>query len=140
MKPITAEVELDVQFYDLDPMNIVWHGNYARYFEVARCEVLAKIGFGYTEMKNSGFSWPIIELKTRYIKPARLGQKLICEASITEFENRLKIDYLITCAATGKKMTRGHSIQVAVDAVTEDMQLVSPGVLIDKIRAVHEKA
>jgi acyl-CoA thioester hydrolase len=39
-----GEVELEVPFFDLDPMNIVWHGNYVKYLEVARCALLETIG------------------------------------------------------------------------------------------------
>ena len=37
-----TEMKLTVQFYDLDPMNVVWHGNYLKYLESARCDLLKK--------------------------------------------------------------------------------------------------
>lgn len=40
-----AEVEMQVQFFDLDPMQIVWHGNYVKYLEVVRCALLDKIDY-----------------------------------------------------------------------------------------------
>ena len=49
MKNIFAETFIDVPFYDLDPMNVVWHGNYVKYLEVARCDLLSKIGYTYDE-------------------------------------------------------------------------------------------
>ena len=43
---ISAEIEFKVEFYDVDSMNVVWHGNYVKYMESARCVLLDKIGFG----------------------------------------------------------------------------------------------
>ena len=50
MKNIFAETFIDVPFYDLDPKNVVWHGNYVKYLEVARCDLLSKIGYTYDDM------------------------------------------------------------------------------------------
>jgi acyl-CoA thioester hydrolase len=132
-KQISAELEIKVPFYDIDPMNVVWHGHYAKYFEAARCEVLDVIGYGYQEMKDSGYSWPVIDMRLRYIKPALLGQSIRCRATIVEYENRLKIDYEIHCAKTGSILTRGTSVQVAVDLKNREMQLVSPKILFIKM-------
>jgi acyl-CoA thioester hydrolase len=129
----SAEIELQVQFFDLDPMEIVWHGNYVRYLEVARCALLDQIGYNYQEMKDSGYAWPIIDLHLRYAGPASFGQKLKLRASIVEWENRLKIDYLITDAASGRRLTRASTTQVAVDITTREMCFVSPPILLQKL-------
>ncbi len=132
-KLISADVHINVPFFDVDPMNIVWHGHYIKYFEIARCELLNKIGYGYREMRQSGYSWPIIDLHVRYVKSATLGQDLICTAKIVEYENRLKIVYEIICAKSGDRLTKGHSIQAAVSLGDNELQLVSPPVLLEKL-------
>lgn len=134
---ISAEVEIIVPFFDIDPMNIVWHGHYVKYFELARCAVLDKISYGYSAMKDSGYSWPVIEMRVRYVKSATLGQKIICKATIVEHENRLKIAYEITNAASKVRLTKGHSVQVAIDMGDNEMQLVSPKILYEKVEAVQ---
>jgi acyl-CoA thioester hydrolase len=128
-----AHAAIKVPFFDVDPMRIVWHGHYVKYFEIARCELLNKIGYGYREMEQSGFGWPVIDLRVRYLKPALLGQDLICTARIVEYEHRLKIDYEIRCAQSGERLTKGHSIQVAVSLAANEMQLVSPAVMLQKL-------
>lgn len=128
-----AEVEMQVQFFDLDPMQIVWHGNYVKYLEVARCALLNKIGYNYVEMKESGFAWPVIDMQLRYIGSATFGQRLRLRAEIVEWENRLKIDYLITDLLTGKRLNRASTTQVAVDIATREMCFVSPPVLFKKL-------
>ncbi|QNA91081.1 acyl-CoA thioesterase [Massilia sp. Dwa41.01b] len=124
---------MQVQFFDLDPMQIVWHGNYVKYLEVARCALLDKIGYNYEEMRDSGYMWPIIDMNLRYAGAAVFGQRLLLRAEIVEWENRLRIDYLISDLATGKRLNRASTTQVAVDATTGEMCFVSPSILFEKL-------
>lgn len=128
-----AEIEMQVQFFDLDPMEIVWHGNYVKYLEVVRCALLDKIGYNYVEMKASGYAWPIIDMHLRYAAPATFGQVLKLRAEIVEWENRLKIDYLVSDAATGRRLNKASTVQVAVDMSNGEMCFVSPAVLFEKL-------
>jgi acyl-CoA thioester hydrolase len=129
----SAEVELQVQFFDLDPMQIVWHGNYVKYLEIARCALFDRIDYNYEQMKASGYAWPVIDMHLRYIGSARFGQKILLRATLVEWENRLKIDYLITDAVSGQRLTRATTTQVAVDIGSGEMCFVSPPVLFEKL-------
>lgn len=129
----SAEIEVQVQFYDLDPMEVVWHGNYVKYLEVARCALLDKIDYNYAQMKASGYMWPIIEMNLRYVGPATFGQRLRLRADIVEWESRLRIDYLISDATSGARLNRATTTQVAVDIANGEMCFVSPPVLFEKL-------
>ena len=132
-----AETEIEVQFFDLDPMQIVWHGNYVKYYEVVRCALLDQIDYNYEQMKASGYAWPVIDMNLRYVAPATFGQRLLLRAEIVEWENRLKIDYMITDAASGKRLNKGSTTQVAVDIDSGEMSFVSPAILFDKLGVPH---
>jgi acyl-CoA thioester hydrolase len=135
-KSIVSETaRISPQFYDLDPMTIVWHGNYPRFFEIARTALLARIGYGYDAMLASGYAWPVIDMHLRYYRPLRLSQQIDITASITEWENRLKIVYLARDAKSGQKTTTGHTVQVAVDVATETMLWQTPPILKEKLAA-----
>ena len=128
-----AETEISVQFSDLDPMEIVWHGHYVKYLEIVRGVLLDSIDYNYPQMKASGYVWPVIDVRLRYIHSVTFGQRLKLRAEIVEWENRLKIDYLITDAATGRRLTRASTIQVAVEIASREMCFVSPAVLFEKL-------
>jgi acyl-CoA thioester hydrolase len=128
-----TSIDLQIPFHDVDMMEVVWHGHYAKYFEIARCALLEKIGYNYPQMRDSGYVWPIIDLNIRYAQPAVFGQTITVQAQIVEWENRLKINYLITDKSTGVRLTKGHSVQVAVDVATKEMCFVSPPVLLEKL-------
>ena len=128
-----ASVEITVPVHDVDMMEVVWHGHYTKYFEVARCVLLDKIDYNYPQMRESGYSWPVIDLSMRYIKPAMFGQIITVQADIVEWENRLKINYLIIDKLTGSRLTKGSSIQVAVDMQSKAMCFESPKILFEKL-------
>ena len=130
---LQAEVEVLVPFFDVDSMDIVWHGHYVKYFEVARCALLDRIGHNYLQMRDAGYAWPIIDVQLRYIRGARFNQRIIVRADLVEWENRLKINYLISDAETGERMTRGSTVQVAVEIASREMLLVSPKVLVEAV-------
>ncbi|MBV6824373.1 thioesterase family protein [Pseudomonas sp. PD9R] len=128
-----ADTEILVPFFDVDSMNVVWHGHYVKYLEVARCALLDKIGHNYSAMSKSGYAWPVIDLQLRYVRGAVFGQKLNVRANLVEWENRLKINYLISDLETGERLTRAVSVQVAVDMSNREMLLASPKVFTDAV-------
>ena len=133
---LQAEIELVVPFFDVDMMEVVWHGHYVKYFEEARCALLDKLGHNYRQMRDAGYAWPVIDLQLRYIRGAQFGQRIRVRADLVEWENRLKIHYLITDVATGERMTRGSSVQVAVEIATREMLLASPRVFVEAVERV----
>ncbi|BAP81383.1 putative 5-hydroxybenzoyl-CoA thioesterase [Pseudomonas sp. MT-1] len=130
---LQAEVEVLVPFFDVDSMDIVWHGHYVKYFEMARCALLDRIGHNYVRMREAGYAWPIIDVQLRYMRGARFNQRIVVRADLVEWENRLKINYLISDAETGERMTRGSTVQVAVEIASREMLLASPKVLVEAV-------
>ncbi|TFZ00397.1 acyl-CoA thioesterase [Ramlibacter henchirensis] len=130
---LSHEIEVVPAFYDIDPMEIVWHGHYVKYLELARSALLRKFDYDYPRMRASGYAWPIVEMRLKYVRPAELGQRLIVRAEVLEWENRLRIGYRIRDAATSRKLTEASTIQVAVDLATREMLYVCPGVLWQRL-------
>lgn len=128
-----AETETRVQFYDLDPMEVVWHGHYVNYLETVRCVLLESIDYNYAQMKASGYLWPVVDLHVRYAAPATYGQRLKLRAEIVEWENRLRISYLIADAGSGHRLARATTTQVAVEIASREMCFVSPPILFEKL-------
>jgi len=130
---LSCEIEVVPPFFDIDSMDIVWHGHYVKYLELARCALLDKFDYGYVRMRESGYGWPIVDLRLKYVRPATFNQPLIVRAEIVEWENRLKMAYVIRDAKTGAKVNTATSIQVAVDMKTREMQYVCPRVLWERL-------
>jgi acyl-CoA thioester hydrolase len=133
MTEFAIEIELSPAFHDLDPMEVVWHGHYVKYLELARCALLSRYDYDYPQMRDSGYAWPVVDMRLKYVRPVVFGQKLVVRAEIVEWENRLKIEYLVRDAASGERLNQAYTIQVAVDIPSGEMQYVSPPVLWEKL-------
>ncbi|AKF85873.1 acyl-CoA thioesterase [Myxococcus sp. MISCRS1] len=134
MKPdLSHEIELTPPFHDIDLMEVVWHGHYVKYLELARCALLAKFDYDYPQMLASGYAWPVVDMRLKYVRSATYGKALRIRAEITEWENRLRIDYVLRDAATGQKVNQAHTIQVAVSIATKEMLYVCPPVLWQRL-------
>ena len=118
--------EFEVQFFDVDSMDIMWHGHYVKYLEMARCQFLEAIGYTYDVMRKQGFGWPIVQLNIKYVNPALFRQKIRIELKVVEYETCLRIDYVIFDAKTNQKLTTASTTQVAVSMQTREMQLQTP--------------
>jgi len=130
---LSNEICINPAFYDLDPMDIVWHGNYVKYLELARNALMAKYHYDYLQMRESGYAWPIVDLRLKYVGMVSYGQRIKVRAKIVEWESRLKIDYLITCDETGTRLTKASSVQVALDIQTREMCWVCPSILWQRL-------
>ncbi|WP_410498067.1 acyl-CoA thioesterase [Chitinibacter sp. S2-10] len=130
---LTHSIEITPAFHDIDVMEVVWHGHYVKYLELARSALLGSFDYDYPGMRESGYAWPVIDLNIRYSRPARFGQKLRVSASIVEWENRLKVSYRIHDIASGELLTKAYTIQVAIDMANREMCFVSPDILFEKL-------
>jgi acyl-CoA thioester hydrolase len=129
----TTSTDILVPFHDVDSMQVAWHGHYVKYLEVARCEFLDSIGYSYQAMSDSGYAWPVIDMRIKYIKPLHFGQRVRVQCSLREWEYRLKLEYLISDAQTGERLTKAYTIQVAVDMEKQAMCFESPAILLEKL-------
>ena len=136
MAKLTASIEVEVPFHDVDAMNVAWHGHYVKYFEIARCALLRLFDYDYPEMKASGYLWPVVECHLKYVRPALYNQQLRVEATLLEYENRIKIGYEIFDVKSGERLTKGHTVQVAIDAITHELQYVSPAIVFKNLEQI----
>ena len=133
---IFTEAETTVEFFDLDPMRVVWHGNYLNYFEIGRRALLEQIGYCYDDMEESGYAFPVIEISAKYLGSLKFRDRAIIKASLVEYENRLRIQYEIRNAQTGVLTTKGVSTQMAYDVKAAESCFVCPKALTDKVEAL----
>lgn len=85
---LCVSFEFQVPFYDLDGIQMVWHGNYVKYMEDAREKFGAKYGFEYLHIFNSGYTAPVVDMHIKYRNSARISDTL-----------RMSITYIPTRAA-----------------------------------------
>lgn len=130
---LTAIISLHIPFHDVDPSNVVWHGRYFKYFELARCALLDQINYNYEAMAKSGYVWPIVKTNAKFVRPLVFNQIIHVAATLREWEMRLLMDYRIE-DENGVLHTKASTIQVPLDARTNELQLGTPQVLLNRIQ------
>lgn len=126
-KQKSFEVKIKIPFYDLDPMQIVWHANYLNYFEVARAALLEHNGIDlYNFAEKYQLIFPIIKTSTKHVLPLRHNDEIICKATIVDAYVKLIVDFEIRKMSDGKICTRGRTEQVAVKIPEMEMLFSMP--------------
>lgn len=138
MKKIKSESNITVEFYDLDPMNVVWHGNYVKYLEKARCDLLEKIGYTYDDMRQDGVMYPVATVELKFVKSAFFKQKLIAEAVLEEYQPAMVIKYRILDAETKEVLCKAKTMQICVNINTGESVYSAPENFVKKLDGIEE--
>jgi len=83
--------EVRVRYAEADPMNVVYYGIYAQYFEVGRVESLRNLGISYKGIEDMGIMLPVVELNIKYLRPAKYDDLLTIKSQIKELPTEHKI-------------------------------------------------
>ena len=135
---ISLESKIRVEFYDVDCMEVVYHANYIKFLEVARCNLLDKIGYGYNDMRATNYVFPVTTLNVKYIRSLIFGQTATVKATLVEWENRIRIKYEIR-GDDGSLVTKAETTQMAVKTPQMETCFVCPKVFTDKVEAIFER-
>ena len=129
MKNTVTEIKIKVPFYDLDPMNIVWHGNYVKYIEQARCVFFEKLNYTYMDMYKDGFMYPVAKMDMKFIKSANFGDELVVRCILQEIEPALVFKYEIL--RNNEKIFIANSMQMCVSSKSGETLYEAPQKLKD---------
>ena len=71
-----------IRYSETDQMGVVYHGNYAQFFELGRTEWLRSLGVTYKNMETNGIILPVISLQCNFIKSALYDDVLTIETTL----------------------------------------------------------
>jgi acyl-CoA thioester hydrolase len=127
IKVLRDQTEVIVRFNEADPLGIVWHGHYIRYFEDGREFFGKKHGISYLDFYRQGLAVPVVSVQCDYKKPLRYGNTVLVETTLIDTPAaKLKFDYKIFESQTKALVATGSSVQVFVDVKTFELQLTMP--------------
>ncbi|HEX5025019.1 MAG TPA: acyl-CoA thioesterase [Agriterribacter sp.] len=126
-KTLSGKIEINVRFNEADPLGIVWHGHYIRYFEDGREAFGNEHGIGYLDFYRQGLIIPIVSIQCDFKRSLKYGERVIVETIYMPCEAaKLKFEYRLFNASTGQLVATGSSVQVFLDKETSVLQLVNP--------------
>ena len=128
MQPVLSEsTEVTVRFNEADPLGIVWHGNYIRYFEDGREAFGGKYGLRYLDILEQGYTVPVVNVECSYKRPLRYGDTVLIETRyVPTAAAKIRFEYTLYNAATREVVCTGASVQVFLDREQSVLQLTVP--------------
>lgn len=123
----TSETQIRVRYADTDQMGVVYHGNYAQYFEVARAESIRAMGFTYKQMEEMDIMMPIIELQCKFLRSAYYDDLLTIKLLLKELpvDHRIEFHHEIYNEA-GKLLTVGRVVLYFMHIKTREKASMPP--------------
>ncbi len=137
MSYFTFETQGRVEFYDCDPMGVVWHGNYAKYLETARSRFFDLIDYPYSAIYSDGYTFPVVDLRLKYISSMRMGDEFVITTDLEEFENRIVHSFIIKCR--DKICLKARSVQVCLPDGSSGLSFIMPANFTDRIRLIIQR-
>lgn len=124
---LTHTTEIEVKFSEADPLGIVWHGHFIRYFEDGREAFGAAYGLRYLDFYRKDIVVPIIHIDCDYRRILRYGHTIRLETRYVDTPAaKILFDYIITDISTGDRVATGSSVQVFMQRETLELMLIVP--------------
>jgi len=127
LQPVSTSIQLKVPYYDVDMMQIVWNGNYFKYFERARQAFFKECGvdlLGYA--KKTGYVFPVIRSMIKHIRPLKMDDEFVCTAMLKEARIKIILNFEIKLLSNGLVCAKGQSEQVALLLPEMEMAFLIP--------------
>ena len=105
---LTTETKIRIHYALTDQMGVVYHGHYAQFYEIGRGEAIREIGFTYKDIEGMGIIMPVVDIHSRFLRPA-------------------KYDDLITVKTTLKELPLHHKIVFHSEIYNENGELINIG-------------
>ena len=107
-----------VRYGDTDQMGFAYYGNYLRWFEIGRAEMMRSLGKSYREIESLGIWLPVLEARCRYLRPARYDDEVVIATGVRE-SGRASVRF-------GYRILRGAGDELLAFGLTEHC-FMAPG-------------
>ncbi len=129
-----TETKIRVRYAETDQMDVVYHGNYAQYFEVGRAESIRQLGFTYKDMEAMGIIMPIVEWHAKFIRPAHYDELITVKTMLKELPTDHRIEFHQEVYNEKEKLlTSGKVVLYFLESSTREKTNM-PSELLNKLR------
>ena len=125
---LKSSTNIEIQFFDCDPLGIVWHGNYVKYFEIGRECFCKTFGLDFLKMyTDEGYSTPLVNMDFSFKKPLTYKDTATVEVTFKKCETaKMIFDYKIRKTSSNELICTGSTTQVFVNKSSQMLALTPP--------------
>src|SRR3982751_6981036 len=87
----TTETQIRIHYALTDQMGVVYHGHYAQFYEIGRTEAIREIGYSYKDIEAMGIIMPVVDIHSRFMRPARYDDLITVKTTLQELPAAHKI-------------------------------------------------
>ena len=137
MTNISSKTQIRVRYGETDQMGVVYHGNYAQYFEIARIDWLDQLGFSYKKMEADGVMLPVVALSTQFKASALFDDELTITTTLKNIPTaKIEFEYELH-NQKGQLLTTGSTVLVFVSMISK-RPIKCPEAMLKKIQSLSE--
>jgi acyl-CoA thioester hydrolase len=129
--------KIRVRYGETDQMGYMYYGNYAEFFEVGRVEMLRSLGLTYSGMEASGIMMPVLELHSKYLKPARYDEEITVNVSMAKMPG-VKIHFKYDLFNEKQELIHVGETLLAFINMKTNRPCLPPQEFIDKLKPFFE--
>lgn len=78
----TTKTYYRVRYSDTDQMGVVYYGNYPRFYEIGRSEMIRDLGYTYKELEKTGVFMPVASVNATYHRPIYYDELITIETTL----------------------------------------------------------
>jgi acyl-CoA thioester hydrolase len=132
--PGAVAIELEVPFHDVDALQIVWHGHYLKYVELARTALLRARGLDGQALAELGVRMVVAESHLRHVHALRYADRVRVSAWLLEVEHRVRVGYHLENLTSGEAAAQGYTVLVTT-TLGGELCLETPAAVLERLRA-----
>ena len=127
IKTLSASIDVAVRFSETDPMGVVWHGNYLKFFEDAREHFGRQYGLEYLSVYDKGYFIPIVKSEINHVSPIFYGEKARVHIILEKHRAaKLVFRYEVLNLSKNQLAAKGQTIQVFMNAKDRELEIIKP--------------
>ena len=129
---ITQSTSFRIRYGETDQMGVVYHGNYAQFFEIGRIDWLRAIDISYKNMEENNIMLPVVSLQCDFKKSAEFDDEITVKTTLKKIPTaKIEFDYEIT-NQKNELLTTGSTTLVFVSMITKKI-MRCPDHILEKI-------
>jgi acyl-CoA thioester hydrolase len=135
--PSATTVEIEVPFHDVDYLQVVWHGHYLKYMELARTALLRRIRLDASDLMALRHYFLVAETQVRHQHPLRYADRALVSAWLVEIRSRIRIDYSVANLTSGRASARASTTLVTMNFST-GLCLETPPAILERLTGAFD--
>ncbi len=123
-----------VRYSETDKMGYLYYGEYPKYYEIGRVEMLRSLGMSYREMEDElGVMMPVASLEIRYLRPAYYDELITIRTKLLKLPDT-RIRFYVDLYNDKELLINSGKVSLAFVELSTGKTVSAPEKLLEVLR------